>query len=272
MKTLVAIALALTPAPAHAPEVVDIAVTPAGFSAPAQVRAGQLTLRVRSTDPAGAWLGIVRLRVPLDRYLADVRRAFSNDPVEEVAGGKAVTADATMLGGVAVAATPASVTVPVDCGRYVLIDFRDASLLDLATRVRVLDVLPRSDAPTTATTRITLLENRFVAPSSLVSGAPVEVVNRSSQYNEAMLIPVAAGTTLRDLDDFFAVVNAGQGYPSTSPFTGGPTGVVPLSPGRAAVFSAALPAGRYALVTWIRDLRTGQMYATQGMRTLVTLS
>lgn len=277
MKTLIpciAIALTLAPAPAHAAEVVDIAVTPDGFSAPARVQAGQLTLRVRSTDPAGAWLGVVRLRdgVPLDRYLADVRQAFSSDPAQEVAGGRAVTADAVMLGGVAVANTPAAVTMSVNRGRYLLIDFRDALLPDLATRVRTLDVQPRPDAPACAATRITLLENRFAAPSSFASGAPVEVVNRSSQFNEAMLIPVRPGTTLADLDAFFAVVNAGQGYPPTSPFVGGPTGVVPLSPGRSAIFAAALPAGPYALVTWIRDLRTGQLYATQGMRTLVTLS
>ncbi|MFJ8011751.1 hypothetical protein [Streptomyces sp. NPDC096339] len=254
-----------------APQEVDIPVTPDGFTAPSVLRAGPVTLRVRSTDPRGAWIGLVRLRpgVPLERYLEDLERAMGDDPVE---GGKAVARDAEMLGGAAVAHAPAAVTMKLTPGEYHLIDFRDVGLPDLADRVRPVRALaghPRTDtADIRPAARITLRDGAFEAPDVL--SGPVQVVNRSRQHNEAMLMPVRPGTTLADLDAFFADVDAGR-RPSGSPFTGGPTGVVPLSPGRSAVLTTDLPPGEYALVTWVRDLRTGSMFAARGMRMLITV-
>jgi hypothetical protein len=247
--------------------IVDITVTAAGFQAPQTVSGGSITLRARSTDPQGAWLGLVRLRpgVALETYVADVREAFSDDPATSVAGGRAVTRDVDMLGGVAVAQVPASVTVTAAPGGYHLVDFRDVREPDFATRIRPLLVTPGASGEPGASAQILQLDRTFVAPRQLTSGANVRVVNLSCQLNEAMLIPVRPGTTLGDLDAFFS----GAGG---APFTGGPTGVVPMSPGRSAVFSAGLPAGEYALVTWVRDLRTGTMLAAEGMRALVTLT
>ncbi|WP_128380613.1 hypothetical protein [Streptomyces cavernae] len=93
---------------------------------------------------------------------------------------------------------------------------------------------------------------------------------RPRQHNEAMLMPVRTGTSLPDLDTYFAAVDAGR-YPADSPFSGGPTGVVPLSPGRSVVLTTELPAGKYALVTWVRHLGSGKMYAARGMRALTTV-
>lgn len=256
-----------------APQDVDISVTSEGFTAPSALRPGAVTFRVRSTDPAGAWIGLVRLRpgVRLETYLADLRRAMGDDPV---AGGRAVARDAEMLGGSAVAHAPAAVTLNVTPGTYHLVDFRDVELPDLADRVRRVTVLPGRPAPSSRppaadpTSRITLRDGRFDAPDVL-SGA-VRVVNRSRQYNEAMLMPVRPGTTLPDLDAFFEAVDAGRD-PGGWPFAGGPTGVVPLSPGRSAVLETELPSGAYALVTWVRDLDSGRMFAARGMRDLVTV-
>ncbi|MFD2765807.1 hypothetical protein [Micromonospora eburnea] len=258
------------PAPSSAPSAqqLDIVVDADGFDAPSALLAGTVTLRVRSTDPHGAWLGLVRLRpgVTLTRYLGNLERAMGDDPVD---GGTAVARDVDMLGGVAVADVPAAATLAVSPGRYYLIDFKDVGLPDLARRVRPVTVLPgHAGLPPTATTRITLTDGRFTAPE--VFRGPVHVANLSRQYNEAMLMPVRPGTSLADLDKFFTEVDAGR-YPNDAPFTGGPTGVVPPSPGRSVVLDAPLPAGRYALVTWVRDLRTGRMFAAEGMRTLITV-
>ncbi|GAB3881715.1 hypothetical protein GCM10029964_038250 [Kibdelosporangium lantanae] len=110
-----------------------------------------------------------------------------------------------------------------------------------------------------------MLDGRYLAPDTLSAGRHVRVTNLSGQFNEAMLIPVRPGTTLADIDGFFA----GTG---SSPFAGGPTGVVPMSPWRSAVFRADLPAGEYALVTWIRDLGSGERFAAEGMRHLVRIA
>ncbi|MEU0631191.1 hypothetical protein [Streptomyces sp. NPDC005989] len=260
---------------AHSPALqkVDIAVTPEGFTAPSVLRSGAITFHVRSADPAGSWIGLVRLRpgVSLKTYLADLRRAMGDAPVT---GGRAVALDAEMLGGAAVAHAPAAATLNVAPGTYHLVDFQDLGLPDLADRVRRVTVLPGRPAaasrPRAAdpTSRITLRDGGFDAPGVLTG--PVRVVNRSRQHNEAMLMPVRPGTTLADLDSFFGAVDAGHD-PGGSPFTGGPTGVVPLSPGRSAVLRTELPSGTYALVSWVRDLDSGRMFAARGMRALVTV-
>ncbi|MBG0827097.1 hypothetical protein HS041_04890 [Planomonospora sp. ID67723] len=259
------------PAHAEAPPAgtVDITVTPAGFAAPASVRAGALTLTVRSQDPKGAWVGLVRLRpgVPLDRYLGHLKQAMDDDPSTSVAGGRAVARDVVMLGGAATGHVPVAVTTVVTPGEYHLVDFRDVEEPDFAQRVRPLRVVGPGAGPRTPSSPpevITATDSGFVAPRQITSGSPVLVVNRSSQFNEAMLMPVRPGTTLADLDAFFSGTG---GYP----FTERPTGVVPMSPSRAALMTAALPPGEYALVTWVRNLRTGRMFAQEGMRELVNI-
>ncbi|MEU6151035.1 hypothetical protein ABZ816_13635 [Actinosynnema sp. NPDC047251] len=241
---------------------VDIAVSPAGFTAPDRLTAGVVTFRVSSTDPDGAWLGLVRPRpgVTLEQYLGDLERAMGADPV---GGGQAVARDVEMLGGVAVAHVPASATLPVAPGSYYLVDFRDVGKPDLASRVRPVRVAPgRASTDVRAESTVVALDGRYLTPGVL--RGPVRFVNLSPQANEAMLMPVRPGATLTDLDAFFA-------HRAPAPFTGGPTGVVPLSQGRSAVLAHGLPAGRYALVTWVTDVRTGKMFAAGGMRALVTV-
>lgn len=264
-------ATALLPAPAQAapaaPATVDVTVTTAGFTAPLSVAAGQVTLRVRSDDPAGAWIGLVRLQpgVALDDYVEHVRRAMSDDPATAVAGGRAVTRDAVMLGGAAAADVPVSATVEVAPGDHLLVDFRDAAEPDFADRIRTLRVEPGTGrSQVRGGARITATDAGFRAPATLVSGAPVVVTNASGQYTEAILMRLRPGMTLVDVDAFFAGAGA-------YPFDGLPTGIVPMSPGRTAVLQADLPAGNYALVTWVRNLDTGRMLAQDGMRDLVTV-
>ncbi|NUT91978.1 MAG: hypothetical protein HOY78_08090 [Saccharothrix sp.] len=259
--TMVAVASMAVPAQAVARDrqEVPISVGVGGFEAPDTIRAGAVTFRVSNADPAGAWLGLVRLKTTRERYLADLTTAMGSDPVE---GGKAVARDAEMLGGVAVARTPAAVTIRVSPGEYLLVDFRDVGLPDLADRVRPVRVVPGSGGrPERAEQVVMVLDGRYVTPG--VIRGPVRVVNLSPHVNEAMLMPVRPGTTDADLAAAFT------GGPS--PFTGGPTGVVPLSPGRSAVLDVELPAGPYALVTWVTDTRTGRMFAADGMRALVTV-
>lgn len=254
------VAVAPGQAVAHEQQQVDIAVGVGGFAAPDTIRAGAVTFKVSNTDPAGAWLGMVRLKAGVSReqYLADLTRAMGPDPVE---GGKAVAKDAEMLGGVAVARVPASVTMRVSPGDYLLVDFRDVGLPDLAERIRPVRVVAgHGQAPPRAEQVIMVLDGRYVAPA-VIRGS-VRVVNLSPHVNEAMVMPVRPGTTDADLEAFFRRTGP-------APFTGGPTGVVPLSPGRSAVLDVDLPAGDYALVTWVTDTRTGRMFAADGMRALV---
>ncbi|MGW3494817.1 hypothetical protein [Streptomyces sp. NPDC001020] len=67
-----------------------------------------------------------------------------------------------------------------------------------------------------------------------------------------------------------ADVAAGRS-PDGASFTGGPTGVVPLSPGQPMLLATELPGTRRALIIWVRDLETGRMFAAHAMRALVTV-
>ncbi len=264
MKLLLAAALLATPtaAPATATQTIDITVTPNGFTAPTHLTAGSVTFRVTSTDPDGAWLGLVRPRpgVTLERYLTDLERAMGPNPVE---GIKAVARDVEMFGGAATPATPASATLRVPPRANNRLDFRDVGQPDMSSRVHPVTVDPgHAHDIVRPRSTVVALDGRYLTPDTLRS--PISFTNLSPQANEAMLLPVRPGTTLADLDAYFA-------HQAPPPFTNGPTGIVPLSPGRTAVLGHHLPTGPYALVTWVTDVRTGKMFAAGGMRALVTV-
>ncbi|KAB2346122.1 hypothetical protein [Actinomadura rudentiformis] len=257
-------------------QVADIVVSADGFTAPAAVREGATTFRVSASDPDGAYIGLVRLRpgATLARYLDDLQRAYGQ---KDPAAGKAVERDVVMYGGAAVLpGTPVSTTTVLTPGSYYLVDFKDVGRPGLADKVRPLRVLPSARPSVRPRAAAQILQvatpdgARFRVPAKVRGGAPIRVTNLSSQFNEAILMPVKPGTTRADIGAFFAAMDRGERAPY--PFTGGPLGTVPMSPGRSAVLSIDLPAGNYALVTWLPDYRTGHMHAAQGMYELITVS
>ncbi|MEW2353791.1 hypothetical protein [Spirillospora sp. NPDC029432] len=267
-------------AAAARPYAAAIVVTPDGFTAPASVPAGATAFRVGATDPDGAYIGVVRLRpgVSKERYLADLERAYDDTDREgALAGARAVERDVVMHGGAAVLpGTPVTFTAALaPGGRHLVIDFKDVGSPGLAAKVRELRVLPRGARPALPPAEAEIVQvrtadgPRFRAPRTVRAGAPVRVANRSRQFNEAILMPVRPGTTRQDVGAFFVAMEGGPQAPA--PFTGGPVGMVPLSPGRSAVLAADLRPGTYALVTWLTDYRTGRMHAAQGMHEIVTV-
>lgn len=258
----------------------DITVGPDGFSAPATVRAGFTAFRVTSTDPDGAYIGLVRLRpgVPLREYLGHLEKAHDGtDPGGALAAARAVHRDVVMYGGAAVLpGTPVTFTSRLRPGAYHVIDFKDVGSPGLADKVRPLRVLPAGTprTPDRAAAQITQRETgegpRFAVSGTLRAGAPVRVANHSRQYNEAILMPVRPGTTREQVGAFFTGMDGGPR--ASSPFIGGPVGTVPLSPGRSVTITAGLRPGSYALVTWLRDHDTGRLLAAQGMHEIVTVA
>jgi hypothetical protein len=267
-------------AAASQPRASEITVTPGGFTAPAAVAEDATSFRVTATDPDGAYIGLVGLRkgVPLQRYLADLERAYDeSDPEAALAGSRAVERDVVMYGGAAVLpGVPVTFTPTLRPGTYHLLDFKDVGSPGLAGKVRTLRVLDRHGGPARprAEAEITQVRTaqgpRFGVSGVLRAGAPIRVANRSRQFNEAILMPVREGTTRAQVGAFFAAMEAGTAPPSY-PFAGGPAGTVPLSPGRSTVIAAGLRPGTYALVTWLTDYRTGRMFAAQGMHEIVTV-
>jgi len=266
--------------PAAAPQArfSAITVTPEGFTAPAVVSQDAASFRVTTTDPGGAYIGLIGLRkgVSLQRYLADLEQAYDEtDREAAMAGSRAVERDVVMYGGAAVLPdAPVTFTPRLRPGTYYLIDFKDVGSPGLADKVRKLRVVghggavvPRAEAEIVQVQ--TADGPRFRAPAQLRAGAAVRVTNRSRQFNEAIFMPVREGTTRAQVGAFFAAMEGGPAAPY--PFIGGPVGMVPLSPGRSTVISAELRPGTYALVTWVTDYRTGRMHAAQGMNEIITV-
>ncbi|GAA4130825.1 hypothetical protein [Actinomadura keratinilytica] len=266
--------------PAAAPQArfSAITVTPEGFTAPAVVSQDAASFQVTTTDPGGAYIGLIGLRkgVSLQRYLADLEQAYDEtDREAAMAGSRAVERDVVMYGGAAVLPdAPVTFTPRLRPGTYYLIDFKDVGSPGLADKVRKLRVVghggavvPRAEAEIVQVQ--TADGPRFRAPAQLRAGAAVRVTNRSRQFNEAIFMPVREGTTRAQVGAFFAAMEGGPAAPY--PFIGGPVGMVPLSPGRSTVISAELRPGTYALVTWVTDYRTGRMHAAQGMNEIITV-
>ncbi|MFC9970570.1 hypothetical protein ACFVH6_06665 [Spirillospora sp. NPDC127200] len=256
-----------------------ISVTRDGITAPPLVSEGATSFQVNATDPEGAFLGLVRLRagVSLHRYLTDLEQAYDeSDRAAALAGARAVERDVVMHGGAAVPpGHPVAFTPELRPGTYHLIGFKDVGAPGLADKVRTLRVLARSGAPAPAKAGAHIAQAqtaqgpRFRAPGVLRAGDSIAVSNRSRQFNEAIFMPVREGATRAEVGAFFSALERGEQAPY--PFTGGPVGMVPLSPGRSTVLAPGLEPGTCAPVTWVTDHRTGRMHAAQGMHEIVTV-
>ena len=259
---------------------VDVAGSPIGFTAPATRRAGITTFQVSTTDPAGIRLGLFRLRgaVPLDRFLSHLRTALTGEGADAVAAGRMVSREAVMLGGVATEpGRPAAFTQVLRPGRYHLIDYED---IEDGGPARPLAVHPLTvtdsiehDVPARPDSLVRMIQTpagpRFHAPRTLRADASVLVSNLTGQLDEAVFVPVRAGTTAADVQRFFEAVDRGE-WPD-QPFVGVPHGMPVIAPGHSAVVQPGLAPGPYALVSWVADLENGAGRAAQGMHTLVTV-
>lgn len=279
-RTRVSLALAalagalLTPVAASAApaSTVDITVTADGFSAPDAVAPGAATLAVSTSDPEGAWIGLVRLRsgVALDTYLADLTTAFADGP-DAGAAARRVEQEVVAHGGLAVlngrSATSSQYLTP---GTYHLIDYKEVGRPGPAATVRELRVSGRWNAPApSASAHVVMYSTmdgaRFAAPTQLGAGEPLRVTNLSRQLNEAILMPLRDGLDGEDVREWFG--DMGSAYP----FTGDPSGMVVLSPGLTQVVDLNLPAGGYALVSWAHDYETGEFHTARGMVAVVEI-
>lgn len=262
--------------------VIRVVGTSAGFTAPDRHPAGQVTFEVSTSHPEGGLFSLLKLRpgVALDDLLGDLMSGLSEDRAEAVAGGRAVQAKATLLGGAAVLpGQPISFTRLLTPGTYHLVNYRDlieGGVEQAAERLGTLTITSRWSSarpPHAAATAVFALAGghaRFLMPTTLRSGSPLRMVNAMPQLGEAVFMPVRPGTTRAQLVAFFETVD--QGGWADSPIIGDPVGVPALGPGQAVVVEIPLPPGPYALVTWYPSLRDGTMLAALGQVEVVTIT
>lgn len=259
--------------PARPATEAEVVVAADGVTAPGSVSCGPVTFSVTTPATAGMSLLLVRLRVPLSRYLEDLGRlAAAATTAETIAATRAVEADVVNLGGaVLTAAEPATFTQDLRPGSYQLIgyDYTSATARPIAHALTV--TAGRPARPPRTDGRIVQTPSGFrVCGDRLRAGGAYLVENRSGTLNEAVLLPVRPGTTQAAVDAYFGALSAGQ-PPPASPLVGRPVGLAPLSPGHRAVLRTTLPAGPYLLASWVTSTSTGRPRAFGGYHRVVTL-
>ncbi|GAA1774808.1 hypothetical protein [Actinomadura chokoriensis] len=296
-----ALAVALPPlasaAPAAAaapsrPRIVPVEVTGDGFCAPGPNTRppGPLTFRVSTPDAAGHWWALMRLRgaATMDQVRQEFADSYSPDPAVSLPALRAVYRDVDFRGGASVTpGAPVSVTSVFEPGTYYMSD----TALEGATdgcgtgrthlqRFRVAGpAWPARPAPSVRQPRRrTVIEarttagggQRFTMPRSWPSHASVVVRNRAEQPHEVIIVAVAPGTVDADVTRYFdALENGETGAPN--PFGATIGGMLAISPGRVASFRIDLRPGRYCVLSFVRNPRTGVKSAFEGMFTTVTV-
>ncbi|GAA1258698.1 hypothetical protein GCM10009665_56070 [Kitasatospora nipponensis] len=259
----------------------EVSVGASGIQAPETGVGGLVSFRIRTDDPNGRQLQLLRPHagVTFDQVLHDLADAVSTKPATAAVGAKAVRGEADALGGALV--TPQvheQFTEEVAPGAVYLLDltaFRAdpahpvSKRLDLAgTNGQAANQARYPDGAVLQ--RDTSAGPRFRTDTVDHAHLAYLVHNESSQLHEMQLRPVAADTTDAQLQNYFAAT--ALGLPAQSPFTGPATGFGAISPEHGALVQAhGLLPGRYALLCLLPDEQFGLTNAALGMHQIVTL-
>lgn len=260
--------------------------TPFTIPGPDPRPAGPVTFHVTTADGTDHWFSGITLApgVTSQQAVQEIEESFSPDPSVALPALRAVYQDVIFVGGLSVipADDDSWFTENFTPGTYVMSDAPAGSDNSGGQRTTLLTVsapagpggdwarLPRIDA--VLTVRESGANAAFIAPPRMPADGTFLAVNgHTSQPYEFLLREVNPGTTDADLQAYFDAVRAGQA-PASNPFmTTDQQGLLPISPGHAAVFHASFPPGRYALLSYVRDPATGVARAYEGTFKIVTL-
>ena len=105
-----------------------------------------------------------------------------------------------------------------------------------------------------------LSEYTFKFSKPLTAGKhTIHVMNTGTQEHEAVLVKLAPGKTMKDLDAWFV-----SGMQGPSPIESSP-GMAGLGKGRTASFTTNLTPGKYGLICYIPDAKDGKPHSMHGM-------
>jgi hypothetical protein len=244
--------------------------------------AGPVTFQVTSADGAEHWFSPIAFRdgTTPAQWVQELEASFSPDPSVALPALQAVYRDANFAGGLSVIPERGSwFTEDLAPGTYYISDSPpDSEQSTTPPREAVLQVadpsqaarMPRVDA--VLSVREDGPKASFVAPCTLPADGTFLIRNprRSSQPYEFLFRQVAPGTTDADLAAYFGALRQGL-TPSENPFVSDEQqGLLPISPGDAAVFHADFTPGRYAMLTYVRDPQTGLPRVWEGTFKIVT--
>ena len=260
------------------------------------VGAGPVQFRVSSTlsSASGESSEITMFRpkhgASLATVLSDFQEEFAPDPSTDAKGTRDLTRDAEFVGLADVSQEdPMLVTESLDPGQYYVFDagktpptgpgsltpftvtpsHRDHHGRDDGDGDR--DHGDHRDGPHSAFTVKLTSADTFSAPRHWPHRGTVTVANVSDTLHFMNLVPVQAGTTDQQVQQYFDT-SMGSNQPPSFIDPSRPSGGADVqSPGRSLQLTYDLPAGTYVLLCFVADDQTGMPHAAMGMHKVVVL-
>ncbi|GAB2702257.1 hypothetical protein [Kitasatospora kifunensis] len=256
---------------------IEVSLGASGLQAPDTAKGGLVSVRVKTDDPNGRQLQLLRPHngVSIDQVFRDLADAVSPQPATAGAGIRAVRGEAELLGGALV--TPQvheQFTEEVTPGALYLLDLT-ALRADPAHPVSKQLNLVGTSGQNVNQARyddgmVIEHDRRFQTEDVDHVHLAYRVHNESDEIHEMELRPIGANTTEEQIQHYLEQVALGN--PAQSPFTGPATGFGAVSKDHGASIQAhGLQAGRYVLLCMVPDEQTGLPHAVLGMHEIVTL-
>jgi len=202
------------------------------------------------------------------RFLADGKRVQGHDAAARAALRR-VFAKTVFDGGVNLfTGESATFTVDVRPGTYYLGEMTTRPQL---TPIRVAGA--RAVAGPASAVSITERDSGYrISGSTLPASGTIAIRNAGSRPHRLNLIPVKTGTTRAQLGAYIRKHGASDNAPPP-PFAlqGAQIGTADLSAHGRMQLTYNLPAGKYALIDFDRDITTGRPQALEGMYAIATL-
>jgi hypothetical protein len=246
-------------AAAPAPEILTVTASDYKFDAPDQIPAGLVTVRLTNRGPSPHHVQLLRLGE--GKTAADFQAAVQKGAMPTwalPAGGP----NPPEVGGTS------EVRLPLEAGEYVMVCFipDTAGVPHMAhgmvrpLRVTAATETATSAADTTADVEMRLVDYDFKLSAPLTPGHHVvRVVNAAKQPHEVVFVRLAPNKSPMD----FARWGEHQVGPAPGTLHGGISGIMP---GTVAYVSVDLPAGDYALLCFVPDMKDGKAHYVHGMR------
>jgi hypothetical protein len=264
--------------PAHADGASDVSVL-AGVQSITlnrkSVAEGRVTFKVTTSSAEGTSVSLFRLanHATLARFKADLLEVFNE--ATGAMGTRHLKRDARFFGLAAVTkVTPAKVTVDLEAGTYHLMTISGGGPeTPPVFTFTTLTVSKSKDgggggdhSGHDATIKMTSAKT-FDSPKILPARGSIRVRNEGNTLHFMEVVPVKKGIKDADIQTFFD--RNGEGPVPFLETPGG--GLDVLSPGNRAELAQTLPAGRYVLMCFMPDEKTGIPHAVKGMHKVVTL-
>jgi hypothetical protein len=248
---------AATPA-AATPEILTVTASDYKFDAPDQIPAGMVTIQLVNRGPSPHHVQLLRLGE--GKTLADFQAAMQTGQMPTwamPAGGP----NPSEVGGTS------EVRLPLEAGQYVMVCFipDTAGVPHVAhgmfrpLRVTPAVVAAATSGDTTADVRMTLVDYDFKLSGPITPGRHVvRVTNTATQPHEFVFVRLQPNKSPQD----FAQWGEHQVGPAPGTMHGGISAILP---GTVAYVPVDLPAGDYALLCFIPDVKDGKAHYKHGM-------